>query len=123
MMPPAEKQFNHQELVAALEKGWKHYLPCLAALSEEERARYVREQGFSRVQDMLVHIFAWWELSMQRTAWLLSGPPLPPAKDHPLFSHTMDEFNAKVVAQHEQWTAQPSRKNSQQRWQPLSIFS
>ena len=92
-MPPAEKQFNHQELVAALEKGWKHYLPCLAALSEEERARYAREQGFSRVQDVVVHIFSWWELSMQRTAWLLSGPPLPPAKDHPLFSHTMDGQN------------------------------
>ena len=99
-----EKQFNRQELIAALEKGWKHYLPCLTTLAEEEQARYAQEQGFSRIQDVLVHIFAWWERSMQRTAWLLSDPPLPPAKDHPLFLLDMDEFNASVIAQHEQWS-------------------
>ena len=103
-MSSEEKRFNRQELIAALQKGWKHYLPCLAELSEEEQARYAREQGFSRVQDVLVHIFAWWERSMQRTAWLLSGPPLPPANDHPLFLQDMDEFNTDVVAQHKQWS-------------------
>ncbi len=103
-MPSEEKRYNRQELIAALQKGWKHYLPSFAALSEEEQARYAHEQGFSRVQDVLVHILAWWDRSMQRTAWLLSGPPLPPAKDHPLFLLDMNEFNADVIAQHEQWS-------------------
>ncbi|HEY6543008.1 MAG TPA: hypothetical protein VIZ18_18850 [Ktedonobacteraceae bacterium] len=109
-MPSEEKQFNRQGLIAALQKGWKHYLSCLAALSDEEQARYAREQGFLHVQDVLVHIFAWWERSMQRTAWLLSGPPLPPAKGHPLFLLDMDEFNADVVAQHEQWSRAASEE-------------
>jgi len=91
------QQFSRQDLLAALEQGWKQYLSCLAALSEEEQARYAHEQGFARVQDMLAHIFAWWERSMQRSATLLSGQPLPPASE-------VDEFNAEVVARYQQWT-------------------
>ncbi len=96
-MSSDEQRFSRQDLLAALEKGWKQHLQRLAELSEEEQARYTREQGFSRVQDILVHIFAWWEQTMQRSLRLSSGQPVPPADD-------MDEFNAKVVVQYQQWT-------------------
>ncbi len=68
----------------------------LAELSEEEQTRYAHEQGFARVQDVLVHIFAWWERFMQWTPTLLSGHPAPPVN--------VDELNAEAVAHYQQWT-------------------
>jgi hypothetical protein len=69
----------------------------LEELSEEEQTRYAQKQGFSRIQDVLVHIFGWWERSMQVTSRLLNGDSVPPAND-------MDEFNVEVVAHYQQWT-------------------
>jgi hypothetical protein len=90
-MSSEKQQFSRQDLLTALEKGWKHYLSGLNELAEEEQARYAQEQGFSCLQDVLVHIFGWWELSMQRSFQVLSGHSVPIADD-------MDEFNAEVVA-------------------------
>jgi hypothetical protein len=103
-MPSEERRFSGQEFLAALEKGWKHYLSQLAELSEEEQNHFAQEQGFLRIQDLLVHIFAWWERSMQRTTWLLSNPPLPPTQGHPLFGKSMDEWNAEAIARYQHWT-------------------
>jgi hypothetical protein len=97
MMSSEKQQFSRQDLLAALEKGWKHYLSRLEELSEEEQTRYAQKQGFSCIQDVLVHIFGWWERSMQRTSRLLNGDSVPRAND-------MDEFNAEVVAHYQQWT-------------------
>jgi hypothetical protein len=97
MSSEKQQQFSRQDLLAALEMGWKHYLPRLKELSEEEQARYAQKQGFSRIQDVLVHIFGWWERSMERTSRILNGDPVPRAND-------MDEFNAGVVAHYQQWT-------------------
>ena len=96
-MSSEKQQFSRQDLLAALEKGWKHYLSRLKELSEEDQARYAQEQGFSRIQDVLVHIFGWWELSMQRSFQVLSGHSVPIADD-------MDAFNAEVVARYQEWT-------------------
>src|SRR5579885_2698850 len=68
-----ERHFSRQDLLDALEQGWKQYLPRLAALSEDEQARYAQEQGYARVQDVLVHIFSWWERSIRRSRRLVSG--------------------------------------------------
>jgi len=103
-MPSPQQPLSRQELLAALEQGWKTYLPRLAELSEEEQTRFAQEQGFTRVQDLLVHIFAWWRLSMQRTTWLLSNPPLPPSPDHPLFDKEVDEWNAQAIIEHQHLT-------------------
>jgi hypothetical protein len=96
-MSSQERRYSRQELLAAVEKGWKHYLAYLAALSREEQARYARAQGYARIEDVVAHIFAWWELSMQRTREVLSGKHIPIADD-------MDEFNASVVAHYQGWT-------------------
>ena len=39
-MPLEERRFSRQDLLDALEQGWKQYLPRLAALSEEEQAHF-----------------------------------------------------------------------------------
>ncbi len=97
-MSSENQQCSRQDLLADLEKGWKHYLSRLQELSEEEQARYAQEQGFSRLQDVLVHIFVWWERSMQRSLMILDGRSLP---------HTdVDAFNAEMVEQYQQWTRQ-----------------
>jgi hypothetical protein len=97
-MSSDNQQFSRQYLLADLEKGWKHYLSRLQELSEEEQARYAREQGFSRIQDVLVHIFAWWEHSMQRSLMILDGRSL-------LYTD-VDAFNAEMVEHYQQWTRQ-----------------
>src|ERR1700730_10772564 len=96
-MSAEEPQYSRQELVAALERGWKQYLPQLNALSEDEQTRYAQQQGYARVQDVLAHIFSWWERSMQRAQIVLSGQPLPLGAE-------IDEFNAEVVARYQEWT-------------------
>jgi hypothetical protein len=96
-MSSQERCYSRQELLAAVEKGWKHYLSHLDALSQEEQARYAQAQGYARIEDVVAHIFAWWELSMQRTRDVLGGKHIPIADD-------MDEFNASVVARYQGWT-------------------
>lgn len=103
-MSSEKPRFSRQELLAALEQGWKQYLAGLAAVSEEEQTRCAQAQGFARVQDLLVHIFAWWERSMQRSIRLLQGPPVIDASAHALFAQTIDEFTADAIARHQQWT-------------------
>jgi len=95
-MVSENQQYSRRDLLTALEKGWKHYLFQLKELSEEEQERYAREQGFSRVQDVLVHIFVWWEHSMQRTPLVMSGHSVPPTD--------VDAFNAEMVEYYKQWT-------------------
>ena len=65
-MAPENQQFSRQDLLAALEQGWKHYLTHLHELSEDEQVLYAQKQGFARIQDVLAHGVAWWERSMQR---------------------------------------------------------
>jgi hypothetical protein len=96
-MPSEEQRYTRQDLLTALEKGWKQYLPHMAALPPDEQARYAQEQGYARIEDVVAHILAWWELSMQHTREVLSGKYLPIAND-------MDDFNARVVVQYQGWT-------------------
>jgi chemotaxis regulatin CheY-phosphate phosphatase CheZ len=96
-MAPENQQFSRQDLLAALEQGWKHYLTHLHELSEDEQVLYAQKQGFARIQDVLAHVVAWWERSMQRSFQIISGHAVPRTDD-------MDAFNAEVVEQYHQWS-------------------
>lgn len=98
-MATEDRQYSRQELIAALEPGWKQYLSRLHELSEEEQLLYAQAQGFARVQDVLVHTFAWWERSMQHSFELLSGHVVPIDSEN-----DMDKFNAYVVQHYQAWT-------------------
>ncbi|HZS78058.1 MAG TPA: ClbS/DfsB family four-helix bundle protein [Ktedonobacteraceae bacterium] len=97
LMPTEKQQFSRQELLAALEYGWKHYLSWLKELSEEEQARYAQKQGFARLQDVIVHIFGWWDLTMFRIYRIMSGHTVAVEND-------MDKINAELVARYKDWT-------------------
>ncbi len=103
-MSPEDQQYSRQNLLDALAQGWKPYLEQLKALPEEEQERYAQQQGFAQVQDVLVHIAAWWELSMQRTTRVLTGPPEIRPEDHALFPESMDAFNAQSIQRCQDWT-------------------
>lgn len=98
-MATENRYYSRQELIAALEPGWKQYLSRLHELSEEEQSLYAQAQGFVRVQDVLVHTFAWWERSMQRSFELLSGHIVPIDSEN-----DMDKFNAYVIEHYQAWT-------------------
>ncbi len=102
-MPAPERHYRRQEFLAALEQGWKHYLPRLRALPEEAQARYAQAQGFARVEDVLAHIFAWWDRSLQRSRALLEHPAVIPPEVHALFAQSIDEFNAESLARYQSW--------------------
>lgn len=95
-MSPEEQRLSREDLLTALEKGWRQYLPKLRELREQEQARYAHEQGFARIQDVIAHIFGWWELSMQRTLQILSGHKVP-VRD-------TDEITLEIVERYQHWT-------------------
>ncbi|HEY7358233.1 MAG TPA: ClbS/DfsB family four-helix bundle protein [Ktedonobacterales bacterium] len=103
-MSSEQQRYSRQDLLAALEQGWKPYLSQLASMPEDEQTRCANQQGFARVQDVLAHIFAWWELSMQRTTRVLTGPPVIRPEDHALFPESIDDFNAETIARYQSWT-------------------
>jgi hypothetical protein len=103
-MPTEGQHYSRQNLLDALAQGWKPYLSPLKALPEDEQEHYARQQGYARVQDVLVHIVAWWELSMQRTSRVLTGPPEIRPEDHVLFPESQDEFNAETITRFQTWT-------------------
>jgi hypothetical protein len=104
-MSSEQRQFSRQQLLDALEQGWKQYLSRLAALPKEEQVQFAQRQGFPRVQDVLAHIIGWWELSMRRTVRVLTGPPVIQPEDDVLFPESMDEFNAETITHYYHWTS------------------
>ncbi len=103
-MSAEQQHYTRQQLLDALDQGWKLYLARLAALPEETQAQYAQQQGFARVQDVLAHILGWWDLSMRRTDRVLTGPPDIRPEDHALFPESMDAFNAETIARYQEWT-------------------
>ncbi len=102
-MSAPEHRYSRRDFLAALEQGWKHYLPRLRALPEGAQAQYAQTQGFARIEDVLAHIFAWWERSLERARRLLEHPAVIPPEVHALFAQTIDEFNAASVARYQSW--------------------
>ncbi len=90
------QHYSRQDLLAALEQGWHQYLSRLHEVSEKEQILYAQAQGFARVEDVLVHIVAWWERSMQRSFMILNGHQVPRSD--------VDAFNTEVVESYQQWT-------------------
>lgn len=95
-----QQSLSRQDLLIALEKGWKQFLPQMAALSAEEQELYTQQQGFARIEDVLVHTFAWWEYAMPRARDLLRGLQAPGPKD----SSDINRFNDEAIAHYQHWT-------------------
>jgi hypothetical protein len=58
-------RLDRGELLRALEEGWGRYLADLRRLSPTQQAAFTRLQGFPRLADLLAHLCAWWERTLQ----------------------------------------------------------
>jgi hypothetical protein len=79
-------------LVQSLEKDWGTYVEKYRGLSEEERIRFVKAQGFARFADIPAHVIAWWEEGKEVLERMLDDPAYPAAE------YNVNEFNARAVA-------------------------
>ncbi len=63
-------------LLRALEAGWGRYLADLRCLSSARQAAFARLQGFPHLADLLAHLCAWWERTLQVVS-ALGGAGVP----------------------------------------------
>ena len=85
------KPWTRAELVESLETTWQTYPIRLARLSDDEQARFCRQQGYARSQDLLAHLGAWMEETLRVMPYLRRDekPPRDYSGD--------DDFNARAV--------------------------
>jgi hypothetical protein len=83
---------SRKELLDALEQDWGTYAERYRTLSEDEKKRFVKKQGYARFADILAHFIAWWEEGIKA----LKHMPGDPTYRSPDYS--VDEFNAKAIA-------------------------
>src|SRR6266511_3426964 len=94
----ATQQLTRAELLTGLRDGWGAFLPAIARLTEGQQAAFARLQGFPHVQDLLAHICAWWERTLEVVPAIAGGGT--PARDCP----DVDAFNERAVARYESCT-------------------
>lgn len=83
---------NRKELLQTLEQDWGTYVERYRRMSEEEKKRFVKAQGFARFADILAHFIAWWEEGIKA----LERMPGDPAYQSPEYS--VDQFNAQAIS-------------------------
>jgi hypothetical protein len=89
-----EKQLMTREaFMEALETDWGRYLPTLDSLTDEDRARYAQHQGYANLKDVVAHITAW----MQKTIEVVSSLQRGERFERDWANEA--EFNARAVEQ------------------------
>jgi len=82
---------SRKELQQSLEQDWGTYVERYRRLTEDEKRRFVKAQGFARFADILAHFIAWWEEGIKA----LERMPGDPTYQSPDYS--VDQFNAQAV--------------------------
>jgi hypothetical protein len=86
-----------QQLLDALQTGWGQYAAGFERLSPAEQAAFLQRQGFSRFHDLLAHICAWWEDTLEVVTAILE------VSESPQKRYDVDAFNAAAVAKYQDW--------------------
>ncbi len=84
------RKLSRAELLAANEQGWGSLVRTFRDMSAAEQERYLREQGYDRLQDLLAHVIAWHEETRERIERELRGDDAP-------WNEDVDAFNARAV--------------------------
>ena len=79
------------EFVDRLDNSWQHLVERFDALSADEQAAYLAQQGYARLADLLAHVVAWWQDGAKEIGLMRADP------EHPLRGYEVDEFNAAAV--------------------------
>ena len=81
------------EFIDRLENSWQKLVERFDALSSDEQAAFLAQQGYARLADLLAHVFAWWQDGAKEISLMRADP------GHPLREYEVDEFNARAVEQ------------------------
>ena len=84
-------EVTQKELIDSLEREWGTYVQRYRALSEDEQANFVKEQGYARFADILAHFIAWWEEGIKALERMPGDP------DYQSPEYGVDEFNARAL--------------------------
>jgi hypothetical protein len=85
------------QLLDALQTGWGQYVAGFERLSPAEQAAFLQRQGYSRFHDLLAHICAWWEETLEVVTAILE------VRDLPERHYNVDAFNATAIAKFQDW--------------------
>ena len=85
------------QLLDALQTGWGQYAAGFERLSPAEQAAFLQRQGYSRFHDLLAHVCAWWEETLEVVTAILEVRELP--ERH----YNVDAFNAAAIAKYQDW--------------------
>ena len=82
---------SRAEFMDRLDNFWQNYIERFHALSLDDQAAYLKQQGYARLADLLAHVVAWWQDGEKEISLMRSDPK------HPLRGYEVDEFNAQAV--------------------------
>jgi hypothetical protein len=90
-MSERRELLTREKLMDMLETQWGRYIPTLEALTEEDQQRYARQEGYASLKDLLAHITAWMQKSLEVVPMVARGEPYNPEWEDD------DDFNARAV--------------------------
>ena len=83
---------TQQEVLNTLQDDWATYVERFRGLTPEAQSKFLAEQGYARLADLLSHIIAWWEVGHTAVEEYLTNPQFQPPQ------YDVDAFNAEAVA-------------------------
>jgi len=91
------EEFTLRDVMQVLEEDWGEYIKQFNALSPDERATFLKKEGFDSFHDLLAHIIGWWEEGL----WVMTG-----ILDDPSFTwkeRDEDLFNRELIKKFRSW--------------------
>jgi hypothetical protein len=67
------QQLSQADLLDRLDSSWGRYLPTLRMLPEEDQAAVARAQGFDTIKDLIAHLCATFQRTLDLVPKLASG--------------------------------------------------
>ena len=85
------------DVLHALESGWGSYVEKIQQLTPQEQQKFIAQQGYKRLADLLGHVIAWWEVGFPAVKHLLEDPQWQSP------NYEVDQFNAAAVQRFADW--------------------
>ncbi|MBI1794617.1 MAG: hypothetical protein HYR70_10540 [Chloroflexi bacterium] len=76
---------------------WRGYIPRFQGFSADEQAGFLKAQGFASLHDLLAHVTAWFEETLETVVAAVEKT------DRPAKKYDFDVFNAQAVARAASW--------------------